>query len=179
MQAGRSSEGATRSMRVTAAATMRWRMPTDFGRRIRQAIGHATGLMLVTLCTVAWAQSPVGAWRSIDDKTGKPRAEIRIGEVDGKLVGRIERSAAADASKEPARCVKCPGDRADQPLIGMEIIRGVDTTATDGWFEGGEILDPDSGKVYRLRLKPEDGKLLVRGMIGPFYRTQTWERLPR
>ena len=27
----------------------------------------------------------------------------------------------------------------------------------DGVWEGGEILDPDNGKVYRVRLKPLDG----------------------
>ena len=46
---------------------------------------------------------------------------------------------------------------------------------------GGEILDPNNGKVYKVRLKPADGgkKLDVRGYIGAplLGRTQTWIRV--
>jgi uncharacterized protein (DUF2147 family) len=35
-------------------------------------------------------------------------------------------------------------------------------------------MDPDNGKVYTAEVWPEDGKLKVRGYLGPFYRTQTW-----
>jgi uncharacterized protein DUF2147 len=36
--------------------------------------------------------------------------------------------------------------------------------------QGGQILDPESGKIYRVRIKLEDGgkKLDVRGFIGFF-----------
>ena len=46
-------------------------------------------------------------------------------------------------------------------------------------YEGGDILDPNNGKVYRVRLRPfDDGKKLeVRGYLGPFYRNQTWLRV--
>ena len=30
------------------------------------------------------------------------------------------------------------------------------------------------GKVYKAEVWTEDGKLKVRGYLGPFYRTQTW-----
>jgi hypothetical protein len=50
-----------------------------------------------------------------------------------------------------------------------------------GLWDGGEILDPKNGKVYKVRLKPIDGgkKLEVRGYIGAplFGRTQTWIRV--
>lgn len=44
--------------------------------------------------------------------------------------------------------------------------------------KGGEILDPDNGKAYTLRLRVnDDGRtLLVRAYIGPFCRTQIWIR---
>ena len=48
-------------------------------------------------------------------------------------------------------------------------------------FEGGDILDPNNGKVYRVKLKLVDGgaKLDVRGYIGTpmLGRTQTWIRV--
>lgn len=124
--------------------------------------------------------SPVGLWYNVDDRTGQPRAEIRITEQDGVLTGRIERSLSADPSKEEKSCSKCTDDRKGQPLIGMEIIRGA-RLAKDLWWEGGSILDPDNGKTYTLRLRvAEDNRsLLVRGYIGPFFRTQTWYRVQR
>jgi uncharacterized protein (DUF2147 family) len=50
-------------------------------------------------------------------------------------------------------------------------------TGDDTWGDG-DILDPDNGKVYRVRLKPLDGgkTLEVRGYLGPFYRNQQWLR---
>jgi uncharacterized protein (DUF2147 family) len=47
-------------------------------------------------------------------------------------------------------------------------------------YNGGEILDPENGKIYRARLKLDDGgkKLDVRGFIGIslFGRSQIWLR---
>ena len=45
--------------------------------------------------------------------------------------------------------------------------------------KGGNILDPENGKTYTLKMTPiEDGKKLqMRGYIGPFYRTQVWQRI--
>jgi uncharacterized protein (DUF2147 family) len=140
------------------------------------------GLLVAGLATgiAAAAQpSPVGLWRNIDDTTGKPRAEIRIADIAGALSARIERSLGADPSKEESHCSRCTDDRKGQPIIGMEIVRGARRSPDSPWWEGGTILDPDNGKTYTLRLRIEDnGKaLLLRGYIGPFYRSQTWERI--
>ena len=65
-------------------------------------------------------------------------------------------------------------------MLGMTIIRNIKASADDkGVWDGGEILDPNNGKVYRARLKPVDGgkKLEMRGYFGPFYRTQVWLRV--
>lgn len=131
------------------------------------------------LAGAALAQaSPVGLWRTIDDSTGKPRGEVRIVETDKGLSGRLVRSLAADPSKEPTTCKACADDRKDQPMIGLEMVRGGKLAADGQWYEGGEILDPDNGKTYTLKMRVADGgtKLTIRGYMGPFYRTQTWER---
>ena len=41
-------------------------------------------------------------------------------------------------------------------------------------YKGGTILDPEDGKVYKAEIWTEEGKLKVRGYLGPFYKTQTW-----
>jgi uncharacterized protein (DUF2147 family) len=73
----------------------------------------------------------------------------------------------------------CSDDRKNQPINGLEIIRNM--SRRDEEYAGGEILDPDSGWVYRCKFHLEDGgqKLLVRGYLGIslFGRTQTWTRV--
>jgi uncharacterized protein (DUF2147 family) len=123
--------------------------------------------------------SPVGLWQSIDDATGKPRAEIRISEAAGVLTGRIERSLLPTPVGVVLLCTLCQDDRKDQPLIGLDIIRQMKAGSDAQTWEGGEILDPDKGKIFKLRLQLQEGgkKLQVRGYIGPFFRNQTWIRL--
>ena len=121
-------------------------------------------------------RTPVGLWRSIDDKTGQAKAEIRISaNSQGVLTGVIERPLLVGQSPT---CTECTDERKDKPKLGMEIIRSAQKVEGKEVWEGGKILDPDNGKSYTLRLTPVDGgaKLEVRGSIGPFGRTQTWVR---
>jgi uncharacterized protein (DUF2147 family) len=123
--------------------------------------------------------SPVGLWRSIDDHTGQARAEIAIKDNGrGGLNGKVERSLQASPSPEP-NCNLCTDDRKGQAKIGLEIIRDAKKSGAEPLWEGGTILDPENGKTYKLRLTPIEGgaRLQVRGYIGPFYRTQVWQRV--
>ena len=140
-----------------------------------------TTLALLALCGAAFAQAtPVGVWKSIDDKTKTERSQVRISESGGVLTGRIEKLLAADANAD-AKCDKCEDDRKDKPVVGMEIIRGVKKSEAQNTWEGGTILDPAEGKVYKVRLQTSEGgkKLEVRGFVGmPMLgRTQTWVRV--
>ena len=136
-------------------------------------------LFLAALCLPALAQmTPAGLWRSIDDNSGEAKAEISIKDNGkGGLNGVVERSLLKTSS-EP-NCSLCTDDRKDKPKVGMEIIRGAAKAASEDIWEGGTIIDPENGKVYKLRLTPIEGgkKLQVRGYIGPFYRTQVWQRV--
>lgn len=129
------------------------------------------------LAAPAFAQmTPVGTWNSIDDKTGQPKAEIRIVDNGGALSGRIQKTLKPDAKPT---CTECTDDRKDQPIVGLEIIRGGKQTEGGDVWEGGKILDPENGKDYRASFTPIDGgkQLQVRGYWGPFWRTQTWVRV--
>ena len=123
--------------------------------------------------------TPVGVWKTIDDKTKAERSQVRITEEGGVLTGRIEKLLAPDAPKD-RKCDKCTDDRKDKPMVGLEIIRGVKKGDSGDVWEGGTILDPEEGKTYKVRLTPVDGgkRLDVRGYIGmPMLgRTQTWVR---
>ena len=134
-------------------------------------------LIVAAAAGVAFAQAtPVGLWRSIDDKTGEAKAEIRIVENAGVLTGRIEKTLRKDAKPT---CEECKDERKGQAIQGLEIIRGAKKAEGQDVWESGKILDPENGKEYTLKLAPIDAgqKLQVRGFIGPFYRTQTWVRV--
>jgi uncharacterized protein (DUF2147 family) len=136
-------------------------------------------LALVAASSLAQAQStPVGLWRTIDDETKAEKSTVRISETGGVLSGKVEK--VFDATKQDVKCDKCSDERKDQLVLGMTIIRNVKHNADDkAVWDGGDILDPNNGKVYKLRLKPMDGgkALEVRGYIGPFYRNQQWVRV--
>lgn len=139
-------------------------------------------LGLTVLTAIAHAQmTPLGAWNTIDDKTGKPKALIRITtNAAGGLSGVVEKGLDPNPSTEP-NCDKCTDDRKGKPKIGMEIIRGGKKVDGKDVWEEGKILDPENGTDYRLRLTPVEGgkKLEVRGYVGTplLGRTQTWVRV--
>lgn len=120
--------------------------------------------------------SPVGLWKTIDEETNEAKSLVRISEQNGVLVGNVEK--ILNPAKQDARCEKCKGDKKNQPILGLQIIEGA-KDAGDGSWQDGEILDPNNGKTYTLKLTPQQqGKVLeVRGYIAFFYRNQYWQRV--
>ena len=140
------------------------------------------GLSLLFFSTITLAVSPAGLWKSIDDKTGKPRSLIRISEDKGVYSGVVEKGLLEGESNEKI-CDKCTDERKDQKMIGMTIIKSMkekNGQHSSSEYEGGTILDPDNGKVYKCKMKLNESadKLEVRGFIGVslFGRSQTWVR---
>ena len=134
-----------------------------------------------SFAAAAQASSPVGVWKTVDDATKKEKSLIRITESGGVFTGKLEKLLDPTA-KADAVCDKCSDERKDKPLVGMTIIQRVKHSADDPErWDGGEILDPNNGKSYKVRLTPADGgkRLDVRGYIGAplLGRTQTWIRV--
>ena len=136
-------------------------------------------LALTLAAPFALAQAtPAGLWKTIDDETKAEKSLVRITDTGGVFSGKIEK--ITDPAKQDEKCDKCSDERKDKPILGMTILRNVKQNADDkALWDGGEILDPNNGKVYKVRMTPKDGgKLLeVRGFIGPFYRNQQWIRV--
>ncbi len=134
--------------------------------------------VLASFSVLAQEASPVGLWKNIDDKTGKPKALIRISEANGEFKGKIEKLFRAPSEEQNPTCTKCEGELKDQPIVGMTILSGMKPDGNE--FNGGRILDPREGKLYKSQMTLADGgkKLYVRGYIGlPMLgRTQTWVR---
>ena len=143
--------------------------------RIRILLLIALGLM----STLAAAnENPVGLWRTIDDKSGKEKSLVRVVESNGQLQITIEKLFREPGEEPNPLCDKCPGEKKNKPVIGMQIGNGLKKDG-DVW-SGGEILDPQNGKTYKCKVWLEDKgkKLNVRGFIGVSVlgRTQVWVR---
>ena len=151
------------------------------GRRFARHAALAGFLFATTITAFAQTSTPVGVWQTVDDHTGQPKALVQIVEDgDGTLSGKVIKGL--NPNDPPGRrCTACTGARKDQPILGMTIIDGMKKT-DDGW-DGGHILDPENGKIYRCKMHVEDGgqKLVVRGYIGfsLLGRSQTWNRQPQ
>jgi uncharacterized protein (DUF2147 family) len=134
-------------------------------------------LFVAGAATARDVDSPVGRWQTYDDRTHLPRGIVRIFEKDGKLFGRIEHTG------DRSICHACPDERKDQPYDGLVIIRNMQQGVADplAW-EGGDVLDPETGKIYRLKMHLDDSgsSLVVHGYIGVSLigRSQTWGRAP-
>lgn len=125
--------------------------------------------------------SAVGRWKTIDDETKQAKSIVEIAEADGKLTGKVvQLFRKADEDQNP-KCEKCTGDKKDQPILGMQILKDLKKDGDTLWT-GGEIMDPQNGKTYSCKVELIDGgqKLKVRGFIGfsLLGRTQIWERVP-
>jgi uncharacterized protein (DUF2147 family) len=135
-------------------------------------------LLLGALLTAQASESPVGVWRTIDDKTGKEKSLVRIVEANGELRATIEKLFREPHEEPNPNCDKCPGERKNKPVLGMMIMTGLKKSGSE--YDGGEILDPANGKTYRVKMWTAEGgkKLNVRGFIGVSLlgRTQVWVR---
>ena len=143
----------------------------------------AASLLFGADTVMAANDTPVGTWKTIDDESGQAKSIVEITDNNGelqahivKLLNRSPEDIARDG--EQPRCTQCGGARKDQPIEGMTIMWGVSKDG-DVW-DGGRILDPKNGKIYKVKLSLEDGgrKLDVHGYIGfsLLGRSQVWER---
>jgi uncharacterized protein (DUF2147 family) len=139
-------------------------------------------LLAISFCVassaIASSPTPAGTWRVIGDTSGEAEALVAISERDGQYEGKIVMLFARPDVAPEAICELCTGAQRNQPVRGLTILTGMRKDGDE--YGGGNILDPDTGKIYRCKmtLSADNRRLLVRGFIGlsVFGRTQTWLR---
>jgi uncharacterized protein (DUF2147 family) len=122
------------------------------------------------------AQDVFGKWKTVDDYSGKAKSIIEIYEENGKVYGKIVELINPKITNPT--CDKCSGIDKDQPMVGLQIIKGLEKDGDE--FNGGKILDPENGKLYKCYITLEElDTLKVRGYMGIslFGRTQYWYRV--
>lgn len=118
------------------------------------------------LCAVAMQATAnvTGYWTTIDDETKEAKSVVQIYEYQGKYYGRV-----VELLKNPGAKAKIKGSPA---IKGLTIIWDLEKDGKT--YSGGEILDPQKGKVYGCEIWREGKKLIVRGKIAFLGRNQTW-----
>jgi uncharacterized protein (DUF2147 family) len=137
------------------------------------------GIVLFLNAANAQSTDPVlGIWKTIDEKTNQPSSFIRLDEKNGELIGTVTELIPSPGETLVTHCNLCKDDRKGKPIIGMTIMKGLKKSSPGIW-SGGEILDPEEGEIYKVKITMVNDKTLeVRGYIGiPLLgRTQTWVR---
>lgn len=141
--------------------------------------GAATILLVLSSSALSQIADPaLGIWKTIDEKTNQPSSLIRIEERNGELMGTVVELIVTPGEKLITHCNLCKDERKDKPIVGMVIMRGLKKEKS-GYWSGGEILDPEEGDIYKVKIATDDSKTLkVRGYIGLALigRTQIWVR---
>jgi uncharacterized protein (DUF2147 family) len=146
-------------------------------RELGLMLSLAAGTLIISE-PAASQPSAAGVWKQVDEH-GKVGALVTISEQHGVYVGRLSKLFLDPKDDPNPVCTRCPGDKLNQPVLGLTFIEGMKQTGLD--YEDGTILDPETGDVYhaKMSLSPDGNELNVRGYVGLaiFGRTQTWTRV--
>lgn len=150
--------------------------PVRTSSRVRPALlGWVLIAGALTSASAEDLSSPAGLWQPLDSRTGQPLGLIRIYSQGDAWFGRIEPSPGDDPTE---RCTRCTDERRNQPLGGLVLMRNL--RLRNGEYTGGDILDPDTGRIYGCRFRLIEGgrKLVMHGFLGLSLlgRDQVWRR---
>ena len=128
---------------------------------------------MTDLKLIALVEEVAGRWL-----TREARAVVEFHPCAGAeatLCGRIVWLAPPTVSEGPPFDSHNPDPvLRTRPILGIEIVRGLRQTRPGVW-SGGELYNPEDGRIYSGAIKLKDGALELRGCaFRIFCQTQTW-----
>lgn len=147
-----------------------------FSRRSRACFAVAVAIACASTAAQAADADLSGRWLTPDDRAHPGRGIVRLYEENGRWFGRIE-----GGDDDRAVCDACKDERHGLPMRDLLIIRDLKRVPNDphAW-DGGDVLDPTTGHVYRIKMRLDgDDRLVIHGYLGVSVigRSQTWTRV--
>ena len=119
------------------------------------------------------ATSPIGKWKTLDDKSGKPMTITEVYETkNGTLAAKIVENLGL-----PATCADCSDEHKGKPMVGMVTLWNLKANKDGTW--GGMGYKPSEDREFKAKsVKLIEGgkKLEVKGCVSIICRTATWVR---
>ena len=139
-------------------------------------------LICSALGSFALAQDITGTWKNIDDKTGSSKAILEIRqEANGTYTAKIVKVTPRPGYTPKDTCINCPAPYTNQPILGMDILKGLQQVKDSNNYEKGRVIDPLAGRIYdaKIRLNSTGKRLTLRAYMGvsTLGRSQTWIRI--
>lgn len=134
----------------------------------RKFIGAAALLFGLINPLAAMPVDPlIGTWKVIDDYTGYYISDIVI-----RKNSKTQQYSAVITKNYPLPgiamtevCTKCQGTLKNQPIFGMEALKGLVADARNQQFSKGVWVNPQDGRVYSIdaRLNTSGDQMKVQG----------------
>lgn len=125
----------------------------------------------------AYSQQPIGIWQVQEKNTQKVTAHVKIYKENNTYSGKIIKLFNTNSPKD-TRCHNCKGQLANQPLLGMVIIKNLQPKGKV--LTHGIMLDIQSGTFNdcKLWVNPDNNNLLtIRTYQSGLYRSHVWQRV--
>ncbi len=109
----------------------------------------------------------IGTWKVIDDYTGYYISDIviRKNSKTQQYSAVITKNYPLPGTPMTEVCTKCQGTLKNQPIFGMEALKGLVADASNQQFSKGVWVNPQDGRVYNIdaRLNTSGDQMKVQG----------------
>ena len=134
----------------------------------RKFIGAAVLLFGLINPLAAMPVDPlIGTWKVIDDYTGYYISDIviRKNSKTQQYSAVITKNYPLPGTPMTEVCTKCQGTLKNQPIFGMEALKGLVADASNQQFSKGVWVNPQDGRVYSIdaRLNTSGDQMKVQG----------------
>lgn len=134
----------------------------------RKFIGAAALLFGLINPLAAMPVDPlIGTWKVIDDYTGYYISDIviRKNSKTQQYSAVITKNYPSPGTPMTEVCTKCQGTLKNQPIFGMEALKGLVADASNQQFSKGVWVNPQDGRVYSIdaRLNTSGDQMKVQG----------------